>query len=71
LISSDIYLDIAFTSWTKEAGGGGFSYIRSTPGPSAVPEPASGMLLVVGAAAAVAARRRKTAHHLPRRITKS
>ena len=30
LISNDIYLDIQFTSWTQQSGGG-FSYIRSTP----------------------------------------
>jgi hypothetical protein len=65
LISSDIYLDITFTSWTKEVGGGGFSYLRSTPTPSAVPEPASVALLVVGAAATAAARRRKIADHRP------
>lgn len=30
LISDDIYIDIKFTSWTAFAGGGGFSYERST-----------------------------------------
>lgn len=32
LISEDIYLDITFLEWTCCAGGGGFSYQRSTPG---------------------------------------
>jgi hypothetical protein len=62
LISDDIYLDIRFTSWTIEDGGGGFSYIRSTPGqppPPPVPEPASATLLLLGAATSVAARWRK------------
>ena len=61
LISDDIYLDIKFTSWTLggDVFGGGFSYIRSTPGPSPVPEPASATLLVLGAAVGLAARRRK------------
>ena len=44
LITDDIYIDIRFTSWTQ-AGGGGFSYIRSTPG--TVPEPTSGMVLLM------------------------
>jgi hypothetical protein len=61
LISDDIYLDIRFTSWTSdEQGGGGFSYIRSTPGETPVPEPSSATLLVVGSIAwlgIVAARR--------------
>jgi hypothetical protein len=62
LISDDIYLDIKFTSWTQggDVNGGGFSYVRSTPGPSPVPEPGSATLLLVGAAAGVAARRRTT-----------
>ena len=30
LITDDIYIDIKFTSWTAAAGGGGFSYQRST-----------------------------------------
>ena len=60
LISDDIYLDIKFTSWTRgEGGGGGFSYIRSTPDQSPVPEPATATLLLVGAATGVAVRRRK------------
>jgi hypothetical protein len=62
LISDDIYLDIAFTSWTianSDELGGGFSYIRSTPGQPPVPEPASATLLILGAAIGAAARRRK------------
>lgn len=51
LISNDIYLDIRFTSWTQEIGGGGFSYIRSTPDQTPVPEPSSAALLVAGAVA--------------------
>jgi len=53
LISDDIYLDITFTSWTSgmERGGGGFSYIRSTPAKTPVPEPSSAALLMVGAVA--------------------
>jgi hypothetical protein len=51
LISDDIYLDVRFTSWTKEIGGGGFSYIRSTPAKTPVPEPSSAALLMVGAVA--------------------
>lgn len=38
LISDDIYIDIQFTAWTQGPGGG-FAYLRSTPG--AVPEPSS------------------------------
>ena len=45
LISDDIYIDIMFTSWTAGGGGGGFSYIRSTPG--AIPEPASALACVL------------------------
>jgi hypothetical protein len=60
LISDDIYLDIRFTSWTTgDEGGGGFSYIRSTPDQSPVPEPATATLLLVGAATGLAVRRRK------------
>jgi hypothetical protein len=62
LISDDIYLDIAFTSWTQamsDQEGGGFSYVRSTPGQPPVPEPASATLLILGAAVGAAARRRK------------
>lgn len=58
LITDDIYLDIRFTSWRSESGGG-FSYIRSTPGPSPIPEPSTATLLVLSTAAAVAARRRQ------------
>jgi hypothetical protein len=55
LISDDIYLDIRFTSWTsgEEGGGGGFSYIRSTPAQAPVPEPSTAALLILGAAASV------------------
>ena len=46
LISDDIYIDIVFTSWTVGGGsGGGFSYIRSTPG--TIPEPASALACVL------------------------
>jgi hypothetical protein len=58
LISDDIYLDIRFKSWTQESGGG-FSYIRSTPDQSPVPEPATATLLLVGAATGLAVPRRK------------
>jgi hypothetical protein len=58
LISDDIYLDIRFKSWTQESGGG-FSYVRSTPDQSPVPEPATATLLLVGAATGVAFPRRK------------
>ena len=60
LISDDIYLDIKFTSWTNgmARGGGGFSYIRTTPD-RPVPEPASLSLLAVGLAALGARRWRQ------------
>jgi hypothetical protein len=60
LISDDIYLNIQFTSWTPGGSAGGFAYVRSTPSPEPVPEPASATLFVVAALAAVgsAARRR-------------
>ena len=45
LIPEDIYLTVQFTSWTSSGGGGGFSYIRSTP---IVPEPSVAVLLVGG-----------------------
>ena len=51
LISNDIYLDIRFTSWTQGdqlLAGGGFSYIRSTPGEAPIPEPSPAALLMVG-----------------------
>ena len=40
LITEDIYIDIRFLSWTTGngqggTGGGGFSYMRSTPAPVA------------------------------------
>ena len=60
LISDDIYLNIRFTSWTRGDAGGGFSYIRSTPGETPVPEPSSAALVIAGAlawAGKVAARR--------------
>jgi hypothetical protein len=45
LIPDDIYLSIRFTSWSG-AGGGGFSYVRSTP--TVIPEPSAGLLLLTG-----------------------
>ena len=45
LITDDIYIDIMFTSWSAGNSGGGFSYIRSTPG--TVPEPASALACVL------------------------
>jgi hypothetical protein len=48
LISNDIYLDIRFTSWSQEIGGG-FSYVRSTPVQTPVPEPSTAALFLVGA----------------------
>ena len=39
LISDDIYIDIRMTAWS-ERGGGGFAYVRSTPGgstPASIP----------------------------------
>jgi hypothetical protein len=62
LISDDIYLDIRFTSWRRGDAGGGFSYIRSTPGETPVPEPSSAALVIAGArawAGKLAARRRR------------
>ena len=44
LKAEDIYFSLKFTSWTA-SGGGGFSYIRSTP--SVVPEPSSSSLLLL------------------------
>jgi len=59
LISDDIYLNIRFTSWTSgEVGGGGFSYIRSTPAQTPVPEPTTAALLVAGVAGLGALKRR-------------
>ncbi len=45
LIADDIYLDIKFLSWTALAGGGGFSYARTT-----APEPVSLTLCLAVAA---------------------
>lgn len=44
IIPDDIYFSIKFTSWQSGGAGGGFSYLRST----AVPEPATGSLMLVG-----------------------
>ncbi len=51
LISDDIYLNIRFTSWTSgdPVGGGGFSYVRSTPGETPVPEPSTASLILAAA----------------------
>jgi hypothetical protein len=65
LITDDIYVDIRFTSWTKGPGGGGVSYVRSTPGQPPVPEPASATLLVTGIIAGAAARRPRSRRPLP------
>ena len=43
ILDSDIYLDIQFSSYTGNNGGGGFSYTRA-----AVPEPASMLVLALG-----------------------
>jgi hypothetical protein len=66
LITDDIYLNIKFTSWTSgEQGGGGFSYIRSTPDQAPVPEPSTLMLVAPFVGGVVAATfRRRTAHFL-------
>jgi hypothetical protein len=55
LIPDDIYLSVRFTSWTGAGGGGGFSYIRSTP--LIVPEPSIASFLTLGILI-LAARRR-------------
>ena len=34
IIPDDIYLSVKFTSWSTHSSGGGFSYVRSTPGPA-------------------------------------
>jgi len=45
LVSEDIYLDITFSAWASgSAGGGGFSYTRSTP----IPEPEHTAAMAVG-----------------------
>jgi hypothetical protein len=44
LISDDIYLDLRFTGWTQQ-GGGGFSYMRAV---NPVPEPGAFVLALVG-----------------------
>lgn len=54
LITDDIYVDIKFLSWTSFAGGGGFSYERSTP----VPAPTALPLLAAGALTIRSRRRR-------------
>lgn len=62
IIPDDIYFSIRFTSWQSSGGGGGFSYLRST----AVPEPATGLLMLVGTGVVVAGklqkRSKKVAH---------
>jgi hypothetical protein len=59
LLTPDIYLSIKFTSWTS-GGGGGFSYVRSTP--TLVPEPTSALLLMGGLAAVAGIRKLKDAN---------
>jgi hypothetical protein len=56
LLPDDIYFSIRFTSWTGSGGGGGFSYIRSTP----IPEPSTALLAIGGMAILCAASPRKT-----------
>src|SRR5689334_4905269 len=58
LIPENIYLSVRFTSWTSGGAGGGFSYFRSTP---AVPEPASGAILLTGGLLMAAKLRRRSA----------
>jgi hypothetical protein len=59
LISDDIYLDIRFTSWSlgELGGGGGFSYIRSTPAEAPVPEPTTLALCLAGGIGVLCRRR--------------
>lgn len=47
LISDNIYLSVEFTSWGRQ-GAGGFSYLRSTPGPTAPPPSQLGHCSAVG-----------------------
>ncbi|MGI9457294.1 MAG: hypothetical protein ACR2NU_12090 [Aeoliella sp.] len=61
LITDDIYLDLMFTSWgVGTAEGGAFSYRRSSPSPTMIPEP-SGFVMaaVVGLAVFGIHRRRR------------
>jgi hypothetical protein len=44
LITDDIYLDLRFTGWTQQ-GGGGFSYMRAV---NPVPEPAAAVVALIG-----------------------
>ena len=56
LIPDDIYLSVRFTSWTASGGGGGFSYMRSTP----VPEPSTTLLVIGGLVLLRSAKRLRT-----------
>ncbi len=46
LKTDDIYLSIKFVSWSVGFGGGGFSYVRSTPGNAQLPPPAPSLTSV-------------------------
>lgn len=71
LISDDIYIDLMFTSWGQGfAGGGAFSYQRSTPGTANIPEPSTAMLIVAGGVGLLILRTARTVDggcHRPRR----